>query len=245
MTSEHKDSSTSADERAPASEDRDLAQEVGLSFGQLVAGYVEHFGLTPEEARARVLDTAGQVDRIQSSPPDQVSWMDLHTLERDTPGEGQAKWEAMKAAARGELRNGHRAARVLEGAENRCWDRARFLALRGELVDSVRPRTAIEVMLVDQLALWQSQLLEWQETVATYSALQGGRSARRRGGIPELPRLSDAEAIDRAMRTVERLHRLYHQTLKTLQALGRAPSLDNLQRHGEADQCHLQLKVFA
>ncbi len=244
MTAEQEERSPTGQAEAP-SEARDLAQELAQSFGQLVAGYVEHFGLTPEEARARVLDDAGQVERIKSSPPDQVSWPDLHTLERHAPGQGKAQWEKMMEAAREELRNGHRVARVLEGGENRCWDRVRFLALRAELLDAVRPRTALEGMLVDQLALWQSQLWEWQEAVAAYSALQGARSARRNKGIPELPRLPEAEAVDRATRMVEHFHRLYERTLKSLQALIKAPSPVARLRDRQADDGPLQLKVYA
>jgi hypothetical protein len=243
MIAEHQQRPPTDEAERATSEARDLAQEMGNSFGQLVAGYVEYFGLTPEEARARTSDGAGQVERILASPPDQVSWFDLNSLERHAPGQAQVQWDKLKEAAREELRNGHRASRAVEGSDSRCWDRARFLALRSVLLDAVRPRSPLQAILIDQLAQWQVQLWEWQESLAVYSSLDGSKSARRNKGVPDLPRLSAAEAVEVAMRMVERFHRLYLQTLKALESVCRVPA--SVGRSPElAEQGALRLKVY-
>jgi len=198
-----------------------LAREMAGAFGQLVASYREHFRLTPEEARRQATATTQeQVRRILDGPPDQVSWSDLDLLAARDPPQALRHWEAIKAAARQELRTGHRAARALESGDFPvCWERARFLALRAELSEAWRPRDALEAQLIDQLAQWQTLLWRWQETANAVTMLAACGRTRGRGAnaVSEPPRLSDAETLEQAVRMVERLHGLYLRTLKALQ----------------------------
>ncbi len=158
-----------------------------------------------------------------------MSWFDLDTVARHDPEEARERWEQVKRAARLEVRDGHRAARALEGSDVRsgrgCWERARFLAVRAELADAWRPRDALEQQLIDQLAQWQTLLWQWQETVRAYMQMAslGVKQALREGGPGEPPRLSVAEALDQAEAMVERCHRLYLRTLGALQDLRRRP----------------------
>jgi hypothetical protein len=217
----------------PADDAGELARELAASFGRVVEEYREFFELSPEEARARACG-AGEaqperLDRILSGPPDQVSWFDLDALARHDPGKARERWQQVKRGARLEVRDGHRAARALEGPDARtgrgCWERARFLAVRAELADAWRPRDALEQQLLDQLAQWQTLLWQWQETVWGYTqmASPGVKQALREGGPCEPPRLSVAEALDQAEAMVERCHRLYLRTLGALQDLRRRP----------------------
>jgi hypothetical protein len=214
----------------PTDDDAELARELAGAFGRVVNDYREFFELSPEEARARAGEAGeaqpGHLDRILTGPPDQVSWFDLDTLSRHDPEKARERWQQVKRAARLEVRDGHRAARALEGSEARtgrgCWERARFLAVRAELADAWRPRDALEQQLIDQLAQWQTQLWQWQETARGY--MQLASLGVKREGVPgEPPRLSVAEALDQAEAMVERCHRLYLRTLGALQDLRRRP----------------------
>ena len=68
------------------------------------------------------------------------------------------RWEEIKQAARDEIRSGYRASRAVEDGGG-PWERARFAAVRTELMETFRPRNGVEQMLVDQLAQ-ASRLME-------------------------------------------------------------------------------------
>jgi hypothetical protein len=209
----------------PAADAQPLAREIAAAFGRLAEGYRRHYGLSPEEARQRALAaTADDAQRILDAPAEQVEWLDLDTLDRIDPALALERWEEVKRAAREEANTGHRAAQAVEGDFSRCWTRARFLALRAELIESIHPRCAVEAHLIDQLAQWQTLLWLWQENLAACTALAaqvGGTrasAANRRGP----PLLSEVEATEQAARLVERCHRLYLRTLRALQDQRRA-----------------------
>jgi hypothetical protein len=213
----------------PVDDAAELARELAGAFGLVLKGYRDYFELSPEEAREQARE-AGEarperLERILTGPPDQVSWIDLDILARHDPEKAQERWQHIKRAARLELRDGHRAARALEGHDGSCWERARFLAVRAELADAWRPGDAQEQQLIDQLAQWQTLLWHWQEAVRDYEHLtaQDVKRAQREGRPGELPRLTDAEALDQAAAMVERYHRLYLRTLAALQGLRRRP----------------------
>lgn len=209
-------------------EGRELAAELGRAFGQMVGFYREHYGLSPGEARTKASDLPDPfLERTLTAPPDQMSWLDLDAVAQLDPDRARARWEEIKEAAREEIRTGHRAARALEGWESHCWSRARFLAVRSELYAAWRPRNAAEQQLIDQLAQWQVLIWRWQESVTAYVEIvfEGGRKAPKEHGIVQLPRLSDAEALERAVQMVERFHRLYLRTFRALRDLRRLPSV--------------------
>jgi hypothetical protein len=225
-----------------------LAREMGQAFGQMVGCYRQHFGLTPEEARRRAAEAppAECLERILSGPPDQVSWFDLDSVAQEDPEKALARWEEVKQAARQEVRSGHRAALALEGYGGGCWPRAGFLAVRAELTEAVGPRSALEQLLVDQMAQWQTALWSWQEVVATLTMLASTRSERAAKQLEKLetPRLSEAEELERAVRMVEQLHRLYLRTLKALQDQRRTPGVV-VRRAGQVNVAHQQVNVNA
>jgi len=212
---------------APAADDSDeLAREIGEAFGRMVRHYVRQYGLTPEEARARASATPeGRLDWALNCPAEELTWWDLAAIAHDHPEEALARWQEVQRAACEELRHGHRAARVVEAATSSCWERAGFLAVRAELLESLGSHSPLERLLVDQLAHWQTLLWRWQETVTVYSmpAHDRGPRAPRQDDLFDPPRLTQAEALERAGRMVERLHRLYLRTLEALRSQRRSP----------------------
>jgi hypothetical protein len=212
---------------APAADDSaELAREIGAAFGRLVRHFVRQYGMTPDEARARASPTTeSRPDWASSCPAEELTWGDLGAIANVDPDKALGRWQEVQQAAREELRNGHRAARVLEAATSDCWERAGFLALRAELLQTLGCPSPLERQLVDQLALWQTLLMRWQETVALYTSLAHDRAHRtlRQDDPFEGPHAPEAEALERAERMVERLHRLYLQTLDALRSLRRSP----------------------
>jgi hypothetical protein len=209
-----------------ADESAELAREIGEAFGRLVRHFVREYGLTPDEARARAsASPEGRLDALLSCPAEELTWWDLGAIAHDDPEKALARWQEVKRAALHEVRDGHRAARVLEAATSSCWERAGFLAVRAELLQTLGSHSPLERLLVDQLAHWQTLLWHWQETVTVCTMLAHDRNRRalRQDDPCETPRLTEAEALERAERMVERLHRLYLQTLNALRAQRRSP----------------------
>jgi hypothetical protein len=211
----------------PADEARELARATAAAFTEMVQLYRDHYQLSAQEAVARTgEDSPAGLDRAQNAAPDQVSWTDLDTLARHDPAAAVRRWEEVKEAARGELRTGERAGQTTEVGFQTCWSRARFLAVRAELIDAIRPRDGAELLLIDQMAVYQVQLWAWQTTLTAYTSVADlGRPGRRADVRHEPPRLTDAEAMEQAAAMVERFQRLFLKALAALQALRRQPSV--------------------
>jgi hypothetical protein len=80
-------------------------------------------------------------------------------------------------------------------------------------------------------------LWTWQEALTAYQAIfnEGCRGTKRAGTPYESPRLSTAEALDRAAAMVERMHRLYLKTLKALQDQRRLSAPVIVRRAGQVN----------
>src|SRR5262249_5383881 len=140
-----------------------LASDMALAFRAMVEHYRKDCLLSLQEAVATAAaPSPDQDEQTLNGPPEAVSWCALDSLAQRDLGAVQRRWEQIKRAAREELREGHRAARALDAGGGRPWDRARFLAVRAELVEAWRPRDGLEQQLLDQLAGWQSLLFKWQ-----------------------------------------------------------------------------------
>jgi hypothetical protein len=232
---------------SPADEFGVLAGELAASFGRLVESYQEGYGLSAQEAVDRASEShPDSEEHARACPPGQVSWDDLRRLAARDPALALRRWEEVKEAAREEVRSGHRAARPLEVGESSAQGRARFLAVRAELADALRPRNALEQQLIDQLVQWQTLLWDWQEVPAGW-ALLAGQTPRRVKGRPrgdrEMARLTDAEAMAGAMAMVERYHRLYLATLRALREQRRLGPPVVVRRAGQVNIGQQQVNV--
>ena len=208
----------------PSGDAGELAAEIDASFRRTVRFNREVFKLSVQEAVARAEERHPEYEeRLLKSPPNELEWPGLRVLSDRDPDLALRCWEEVKQAARDERRSGHRGARV--AGRDSCWERAQYIAMHGELTEAWRPRDGQERLLIDQLAQFQTATERWQETLAGYTniwsrTLRGGkvRGRRRDEDEPsELPRVFVAEAVEQAASMVERMHRLYLQTLKALQ----------------------------
>jgi hypothetical protein len=227
-------------ERAPGSERSAaqaelsmLAHELAKAFGEQVESYRKYCDLSSQEARKLTAENSPErIDHILNAPPDEVNWSDLGALAGKDPVLAVQRWENIKEAARNEIRSGYRAARSVEDGGGPL-ERARFLAVRAELMEAWRPRNTTEQQLVDQLARWQILLWRWQEAFSTWTNCStiATRQAKK-GQSYETMRVWESEALEGAARKVELLHRLYLRTLKALQDL-RQPRLPVSVRHAD------------
>jgi hypothetical protein len=221
-------------ERSTATiEGNELARELAMAFGNMVKLYREQYKLSAEDAVNRVAQHPPEsINRILNSPLAETTWVDLDALAQKDESLALQRWDQIKRAACDELRSGYRAARTVE-EDGGPWERARFAAVRGKLMEDWRPRNATEQLLVEQLAQWQLLLWRWQEALSTWTthATFAPRKAKK-GERYETMRLSESEALERAAAMVERVHALYLRTLKALQDQ-RRPNPTVTIRHAE------------
>jgi hypothetical protein len=201
-----------------------LARETTTAFAELVKDYQEHYTLSRQDAIARISETDAEAPtRVMNAPPDRVGWFELNQLAKHDAEKAKKKWEEIKQAAREEIRDGHRAARLLEAHTSQSWTRAQFIALRTELREAWRPRNAQEEHLIDQMAQFQTHVEHWQHLLASITALVA-LGLFPKAGLREVeaPRVSNVEAIREATELIERFQKLYLQTMQALHKLRRS-----------------------
>jgi hypothetical protein len=194
-----------------------LAQELHSALARLVGEYKRSVGATVPAALAEAAGLGpGQQERAVTVPPERLTWLNLHALAERDPEAAARRWEEVKRAALDELRTGHRAARAFY--DTSPWERAQFLALRGELARQWRPQGGVEWQLVETMALAQTGMLMWLKALsmwATMGAEASGPDCKDDLGRPT-PRLREAQAIDRAAAKVDGFHRMFVRTLQAL-----------------------------
>lgn len=231
-----------------AAEQAMLAQELAAAFGGMVRFYRDYYKLSPEEARQRsqALSAADYNDSVLKQPPDQISWFDLDQLAQQDPTLAKKCWNKVCKAAAQEVRSGNRAAKVMEAAYgSRCWDRARFLALREELSREWQPRNGIERQLIDTMAQAQTSYLHWLETLEARSGLEtmNRKRLQEEEGRWQAPRQSEASALEQAAGMVDRFNRIFLRTLRALRDLRRYAPVVVVQNAGQVNIGEKQVNV--
>jgi hypothetical protein len=160
---------------------------------------------------------------VLKRPPNETSWLDLKNLSAKSPDLALRKWESVKRAARDELESGHRAARSMEGADSDCWQRAQFLAIRGDLAKGWLPRNGVESQLIDEMAQAQTMIFFWMEQLALLTSVRVARQKReiKDRGACDLPFVSEFEAVNQAAAMIDRFNKILLRTLRALRDLRR------------------------
>jgi hypothetical protein len=209
----------------PDNEIGSLARELARGQNDLIDQFERYAGMATAaavEAASTPRDHA--LERVQTVPPDRVSWSTLAQAARHDPAVTLAAWEGIKDAARQELSSGHRTAQSLERTGT-PWDRARFLALRDRFRDDWRPRAGVESALVDLLAQHFGSYLQWSERLAMYVASQCESEdvKLKRDGYWMPPRVSEVKWMAWCADRADGAHRRFLMTLKTMQDVRRLP----------------------
>jgi hypothetical protein len=125
-------------------------------------------------------------------------------------------WAKVRQTARDDLASGAIAGQAIEGYHPRPYERAAFLAVREALADGLQPRNKMEWLLIDGMAQAWTLSLRWQDQqtdMNSTEALRTGRTMRQPDGW-EPPRLSEAEAVDRAVAMQDRFQRQFLRLMR-------------------------------
>jgi hypothetical protein len=221
-----------------------LVPQLARSLQASLEYYQQFYGLGPHEAQAQA-DAAARGAAAQTSrvPPEMLSWHDLEILFRTDPAAALDKWLQTRAAAREELHSGARAAAAVQPFGASPWWLARFLAVRDALAAGLQPCNGGEQMLIDLAAQAYCLLLSSQEELIARTALANAGS--RREPQKDQPRLDDAQAIEQALATVERLHAMYVRTVRALQDMRRKAPRVIVRRAAQVNVAQQQLNLNA
>jgi hypothetical protein len=199
-----------------------LAQEMHAALAELVKEYKRRLSLSTQQAVDKATQALpGEEDRIRNTLPERLTWLNLHLLTERDPQLAAQRWEEVKLAARQELRSGHRMARGFH--DSRPWERAQFLALRDELAREWRPRNGIERQLIETMAQAQTGWIFWLNVMHNWLVIGAEESGPGCTTVTghATPRLTTAEAIDRAGAMADRFNKIFLRTLRTYRDLRR------------------------
>lgn len=204
-----------------------VGEELAAAFINAVRFQAERLGIPLDEA---VADAAGIHDapiteRLRTTPPTQVSWLDVAQLVQQAPDAVQDMWNRLVDVARAELASGQRTART-HREDTSPYERAQFIALRDGFCQQWQPQGGIEDALVDSLALAYTDYLAWTARLHVLSSTEARHEdvERERSGVWDPPRVEVAAWIEQAAQMADRFHRLFLRTLRALQDYRRGPS---------------------
>ncbi len=158
--------------------------------------------------------TEGPPTQDHLTPAD-FSWIHVSEVWGHDEAAGRALWERIKQTARDELQEGKAGAFAIEGHDERPMRRAEYLAVWLALADGLRPANGAERLLIDGMAQALMMQRHWlQRMVQTESldTIRRGERAYRDGYAP--PRLSEADAVDRAVAMQDRFQRQFLRLMK-------------------------------
>ena len=146
--------------------------------------------------------------------PADFQWHQLAEAWRHDDAGGRALWERIQQTAREELREGRAGAVAIEGHDERPMARAEYLAVWLALADGLTPQNGAERLLIDGMAQALIMQRHWLTRMVQTESLDTIRQGHYRHGSMPPPRLTEAEAVDRAAAMQDRFHRQFLRLVK-------------------------------
>ena len=192
-----------------------------------------------------------ELSRNLSWDVDNLSWYGLDRVFRANPDLAEQVWNEVKEAAARDFTSGHFAAELFERTDwqKNVWKRAHFVAVFQMMVESYKPRDAIEHQMVEMAAVeyflwrhWTAEHMqraiteprresydynEWREkqkeTWCRYSGQKRPIEGQWIAGAWELPYQREADAVQQAAELADRFRRAYHASIRALRDWRRYP----------------------
>jgi hypothetical protein len=229
-------------------EARVLAEQMARARLEMAKHRQRALGLPAAEALAREEEPPSEtfLEQIEQTPPSQTSWYQLNELAKVDVEGALRCWKQTMEFARDDLRSGQWAARaVMDTFSEGPLELARYLALRDELSAQWRPGGGVEGVLIDTMAQCLTEQRRWMETANRRVSQEcHDQQLALEKGEPWLPpRVSEAEAVERATAMVERWNRTLLRTLRALRDLRRYAPTINIQNAGQVNIGGQQVNV--
>jgi Protein of unknown function (DUF3631) len=182
---------------------------------------------------------------------DHLTWYGLNRLFKANPELAEQVWDEVKEQAARDFKSGHFAAELFERTDwqKNVWKRAHFVAVFQMMIESYKPRDAIEHQMVEMAAVeyflwrhWTAEHMqrattepqrenqdykEWREREKEIRCKYGREPRPIQGqwiaGAWELPYQDQADAIEQAAELADRFRRAYHAAIGALRDWRRYP----------------------
>ncbi|NNE66214.1 MAG: hypothetical protein HKN33_06575 [Pyrinomonadaceae bacterium] len=226
-----------------------LLRQMHQAFIRRVAYYRSPDGgaLSTSEAREKAFHACKDLEEakelfetITRTPLESLRFADLEALYDFAPRVAERLWERIKREGRDEFESGHLASNITFpcGHMKDVWNIARFIGVRESFIDEWNPNGGIEVSLVDMLTQSFFQWQYWLEQTIKRSQTgfrdehpeykewkewkkESGVGMSWKSGSWCLPYVKEQEALEHAMKMVDRWNRIYMRTLRQLRDLRR------------------------
>ena len=191
-------------------EAQDLARLTASAYDTAMRYYREEYKVSPADADALAVDRPPLA--LEGIPSYEIRWMALNSLLEVDPERAIAIWQRIRADAANYVDGGCAVAEAL--SYETPWQRAQFYCIREALYNEWQP-SAVERLLLDQIAHAHLAYLYWAGKVQEYGAARPSKSS-----TPSYQ--STADALDQAMQMADRYNRLAVRTLRALRDLRRS-----------------------
>lgn len=220
-----------------------LGMEMARIYGEKLKLYRQlHEGYPNDEGIQELYGTAEGRDKAARAPAQEwryqeiidqraesLDWDDLQRIFEHNPDDVLKVWDGVLAVAEEKISSGLFAREALGVVDSKLFDAAQFVVLRDQFIKAWVPKDAIENSMVDMLVesffsyhYWLRRANSMGE--AEYDAAEQPKKKNRYGELEKgwnPPRVSVADAIDRAVAMADRFNRLFLRTLRQMRDLRR------------------------
>jgi hypothetical protein len=225
-----------------------LEHEVGRACHDVLRARLQRYGPLAEAEQDQLLTELAERDpgSMLNRPPEKISFADLAAAGMMDPQVAIQAEQRIRTAARAELWSGTRAAKSLQAdEETNLWEYERFLALRDQLAAEWNPRSGLELVLIDQMAMALTEQFRWTETLALRQKQEYDKHRQelrqQHQWMPQ--RVSEAAANEQAMVMLDRWNRIFLRTLRALRDLRRYAPTINIQSVAQVNLGTQQINV--
>lgn len=230
----------SEQERAQA---RLIGNEIARVYAEKVRAYQDLYKTHPDDEYIKdTYGTGAKVHAAATEPADdssyqralkqsaeRLTWNDLQVVFERDEGAAVNLWHGVLDVAMDQLKGGIYACDTLQHVDSDMFKRAQFFVIRDSLVKAWQPKDAIEMSMVEMLVQAFVSYHYWLRLANSmaareYEAAERGLERNRygeRNSRWDTPRITTADAIDRAIAMADRFNRLYLRTLRQMRDLRR------------------------
>jgi hypothetical protein len=220
-----------------------LGNEIARVYAEKVKGYQDLYKTYPDDEWIKEhYDTGAKVHAAATVPADdecyqkalnqsaeRLTWSDLQTVAERSMDDAVILWRGVLDVAMDQLKGGIYACETLSHVDSDMFQRAQFFVIRDSLVNAWQPKDAIEMSMVEMLVQAFVSYHYWLRLANSmaareYEAAERGLEKNRygeRNSRWDTPRITTADAIDRAIAMADRFNRLYLRTLRQMRDLRR------------------------